>query len=817
MFRRGYRLLDFRTQKINDIGTAVIARKDNKYDHVVFDMGGYLATGLRICRDLVGPERDSEISKYVMKNVLNPTIKKLRANKSVTLLFDGTEPLWKLRRTRKVPHKSTEGRFSRSAASTLPYIVEEYVRGALMESPLCPPEVIISGAATPGPVEAKFSAWGLDLAARSDVTANDSIVVLGGTDLFISNVALTPFHHLTNMTMDRGDYKQTSFSDVCDWLNITEILQSGNNVALTRVRTDITLLYLLSNGISSSALSTLPNAPWKELLDVYLEHFAKNEKWLTCDVPRADDQLPGVTVGVKPAVLANLLARVTKKSPKPKIDKHGAADFVEVLLQSHAMLIDGGIKNMGYVPLEPLEAKPLPVQPERVIAHLSALDANKPLTCTVDPSFAFTPCEQLLAGSITTEMIQSSLPAFSGGHTLPPNVAESLVQKDSITDALEVSRKLLRANKSTHRAMSHSPTHFWKRAPGEGPPPGWAYFSVNLGIKSQRAGTRAELAAKETSGAVVGIAKKHALIGFESATGVWTERDTAIPGQQPPQKLSIVTWNVQFDRFSGQTTPLGKPGIDWCSKTRYVALSKVLSTTGADIIAMQETEPTWWDFLSKQAWVQKNYMFNCGMRAEALTPWGQLLLVKKSLNVTNMNATNVPGYTGHTSVMPQCTVGLGGGSSLTVCGIHLLAPYTQSNVNVRVTQVETLMKKLSPKHVGGDVMVMGDFNDYPSNFFVMPPAMGNFRDAWVEQHGSDDADAGYTINGRTSKYTSLIIEPEFFGRADRILFKSEKLKTTGAKLLGTKSVREELGIASCPEYLFPSDHYGIHAEFDVTA
>jgi endonuclease/exonuclease/phosphatase family metal-dependent hydrolase len=279
-----------------------------------------------------------------------------------------------------------------------------------------------------------------------------------------------------------------------------------------------------------------------------------------------------------------------------------------------------------------------------------------------------------------------------------------------------------------------------------------------------------------------------------------------------------VTWNVQFDRFSGQTTPLGKPGIEWCTKTRYVALSKVLATTDADIIALQETEPTWWEFLSRQPWVQQNYTFSCPMRGEPITPWGQLMLVNKRVPVVNMAAHNVPGYTGHTSVMPTCSVQINdSGKQLNVCGIHLLAPYTQSNINVRVTQIETLMKRLAPKNVGEDVVVMGDFNDYPSNFFVMPQAMGAFRDAWVEKNGTSDGDAGYSINGRTSKYTSLIIEPEFFGRADRVLVKSQHLAVTGAQMIGTKSVREELGIASCPEYLFPSDHYGVMVTMDVKA
>jgi len=66
-----------------------------------------------------------------------------------------------------------------------------------------------------------------------------------------------------------------------------------------------------------------------------------------------------------------------------------------------------------------------------------------------------------------------------------------------------------------------------------------------------------------------------------------------------------------------------------------------------------------------------------------------------------------------------------------------------------------------------------------------------------------------------------LIEKEFFGRADRILYRGSWLKPKVATLVGTKAVKAlkipaiEKEKLSCPDYLFPSDHYGVCIDFDL--
>ena len=246
-----------------------------------------------------------------------------------------------------------------------------------------------------------------------------------------------------------------------------------------------------------------------------------------------------------------------------------------------------------------------------------------------------------------------------------------------------------------------------------------------------------EILLSRSHGAVKNVLVEYAAPENDDDDGdsTWTEVpcDGGNAAKEYPATLKLVTWNVQFSRHSGERTPLGKPGIDWCTSTRYVALSAELAQTDADVIATQESEPAWQEYLSKQSWVRRNYRFSCGPTGEAINPWGVLVLIHKRVRVTAVSNANVPGYTGHMNVMPTVTVEVAKGVPVTISSCHLLAPYTNTNLSNRVTQLEALVKRVSAKVVGPESIVLGDFNDYPENFFTMPSDQ-NYKDAWLALH-----------------------------------------------------------------------------------
>ncbi|CCD16798.1 unnamed protein product [Trypanosoma congolense IL3000] len=203
-----------------------------------------------------------------------------------------------------------------------------------------------------------------------------------------------------------------------------------------------------------------------------------------------------------------------------------------------------------------------------------------------------------------------------------------------------------------------------------------------------------------------------------------------------------------------------------------------------------------------------------------------MLLVRRTLSVASMHHANVPAFSGHTSVMPEVTVVVSKDVAITLGSMHLLAPYNQNNANNRTTQLENLTKRLRARpFVNGKqagAIVMGDFNDCAKNYFTFPEDMG-FKDAWLLLHPDEGKQSteGFTIDGDRNPYAARIIEREFNGRADRVLFCSRNLQPIHTEIVGTTSVRA-MGITkqvNCdkdvPEYLYPSDHFGLLVEFQV--
>nr|CCC91277.1 putative exonuclease [Trypanosoma congolense IL3000] len=283
-----------------------------------------------------------------------------------------------------------------------------------------------------------------------------------------------------------------------------------------------------------------------------------------------------------------------------------------------------------------------------------------------------------------------------------------------------------------------------------------------------------------------------------------------VEGKQHQVLLKLLTWNVMFDRYSGKPTPLGMPGIDWCSPKRYPVIAKIIEQEDADVVGMQEVEPVFWEFLSKQPLIRERYFFSCGHMSPAIAPWGVLMLVHRHrFRVESINYLNVPAWTNHVSLMPVVGLKLPHGT-VHVAAAHLLAPYTKSHENARTSQDTTLRHHMTKTLASGDVVTMGDFNDWPTNEFNMP-VDSQYVDCWSLLHPND---TGKTMD-ETNTFCKLKVEEMFFGRSDKMFMRSKRLTPIEAHLVGTRSVNVENGNTDAPAYLFPSDHYGVSITFTV--
>ncbi|KAG8343426.1 RNA editing 3' exouridylylase MP99 [Trypanosoma vivax] len=902
---------DYRTSaKISEEFNNVLNRSGWNFDHVAIDVGTLSGAAGRLTRDLIGRERDAETVKVIHRQITNVILRRIQPKKSLAIFIDGSEPLWKVRHMRLYPGKKFEGKFYRSAASPMVYLLEEKLRSVAPDLRTPPREFLISGAAAPGPVEGKLSAWLLDLAARAvvpqegsgttantatsgppEITLNDTICLIGGTDLFLSALGATPFHNITTVTLQQGEMKSLSLSESLEWLVMDHLLKGdsvgdssgGKDAArlelqrrLAAVRTDVVLLYLMANGISATDLGPL-SLNFKDLMEAYAAEEANGVR-LFSESPVAN------ALVLRPTALERVLTRATRRMTTPARHCQQSSDYMEILLQSHTMICGGGVRNLRWTPddNDAVPEKPPKIPIERFIGHLKHIassnesgavvssksakgeeesapapmsaEGDRGVSASVDWTFALTGIETLLVSATKAEMIEQIIPVFTKGHTLPQGIAQDIVTTRNVLEAVQKARSVLQAvvadgsELRDHPAFEHYPTHYFVRTQGSrGPPSGWSYKSINLGVRAAALGVRYRFI-NESSGVASRVLEdtsastKNALFVYNSSGDSETRGENEAGWREVPcedlcissatsctaelSTLRTVTWNVQFSRHSGERTPLGRDGIDWCTTTRYVALAKTLEALDADVIGMQEVEPAWCTYLSQLPWVRDKYALSCFENSHAIRPWGVMLLIKRCLHVTGMHHANVPAFSGHTSVMPEVTILVSKNVPVTIGSMHLLAPYNQNNVNNRMVQLENLTKRVRSKAFSEGVplstIVMGDFNDCAKNYFTFPPELG-FKDAWLQLNadGNGNEKEGYTINGDRNPYTAQIIEREFYGRADRVLFASRNLQPIHTELVGTTSVRG-LGITKqvdsdtdVPEYLYPSDHFGVLVEFQV--
>ena len=816
MILRTFRRLDFRTQRVQELASP-LTKKHEEFDHIAIDLGDLIANAIRTkeFKFLVGVERFEPMYKHVQNNLSN-IFRKIHARKSLVFLMDGTEGLWKSRKNRKRATRKQETFIQRSAGSPLAFSIEDRLQCALL-SRQTPTELLFSGTTTPGCAESKMVSWGLDLAARPDISKNDSICLVGSSTLYMTALGLTPFLNITCIKFDMGDFKVQTLPGILEWLDISRLTETGELGVLSRARTDLILLILLLDGWIVTDLPELQLLHAKDLLQAYQD---------LCLVPRTYlCEEKGDHIKLNVPLMQTLFSLVSKTRLAKR--SANAADYFEIALQSHHMLTIGGVRNQLYTVTSGFEAD------SKASNTISADNLNfylkkiaTPRLCCTSSSERLTAAEYFLMTSSTASHIEDALKAYSPKKffQVQSGLADKLLRIENPIQALESARSLLSDLRSRHRGLGHTPTHIWTRVVGApGPPPGYVYFASDLGELAKKKEIRLRAAAgKGFEDTQLVKAQSPRLVGFDLATGDWVDHETNVTHSLPPFSdaqscLRIITWNVQFSRFSGQTTPLGRPGIDWCSETRYVALSKILSEADADLICMQECEPPLWNYLAQQSWVRRNFYFSSTENGDCLSPWGSLMLIRRRFFLHTLHHLNVPGFTGHRSLVPVLTLKLTPNSLLHVFCVHLLAPFRTESEDHRKAQVSNLVRRIETRYAHQDLVLLGDFNDYPMNMLKFPEKL-ELNDAWVKAHGDalETEREGYTINGDRNTYCALIIEPEFFGRADRIYFRSKSLLVNKVSLLGKRSVREELGIFTCPEYLFPSDHFGVLSDFDLS-
>ena len=800
-------------------------KKREEYDHIAIDLGELIMNALRNkdFKRFTGKEKYEPMFKHIQNNLSN-IFRRIHAKKSTFFVMDGTEGLWKARRYRRRITKRQDLLTQACAGSPLIVALEDRLQCALL-SRQTPRELIFSSTNSPGSAESKIVKWCLDLAARTDTNKNDAICLLGSTQMNLVALGLTPFLNLTCMKFNMGELKVQSLPAILEWLDLSDIVEMGDFATLSRARQDLVWIMLLINGLPISELPEMAGSACRDWLQAYHDECLSQKRFLFIE----DRSNGSERLMLDRSAFLCVVDRVCKGTvSKNHLSSSAVSDYFEIALQSHSMILTGCVPNQLYCLSSndvAVASSVSMVTAQGIQSYLMRMKTPK-LSAVVDHR-QISPAAYFLTVSNSTTTLGHAIKSYvPAGVDLPAkfidaNLFEDFLKISDASKALQTALQWLHLLHVQQRYFACQPTHMWIRTSGaSGPPFGFTYFAIDLGALATENDIRGKALRGEGFSCVQRVkANTPQLVRF-SSTKVWEEFDPA--KQRDSEKcaarvtsLRIVTYNVQFDRFSKQKTPLGRPGIDWCTETRYIALSKVLSEAAADIICMQECERPWWVYLSKQRWVQDKYYFSCTENSDCISPWGSFLLIHRRLQVKSVAHVNIPGFSGHKSIVPLISIKLNG-NMLHLLGVHLMAPFSSHNEENRKNQIQKLIQTVGTKFGGlkvpEDIIVLGDFNDHPKKMLTFPKNLG-LLDSW-QNSGEESA---FTIDGDLNEYCALIIEPDFFGRPDRIYFRSRALLPLRWMLLGTKSVRQELGTSDCPEYLYPSDHFGVLTEFACSA
>eukprot|EP01080_Neovahlkampfia_damariscottae_P004996 gene4996-8594_t len=312
---------------------------------------------------------------------------------------------------------------------------------------------------------------------------------------------------------------------------------------------------------------------------------------------------------------------------------------------------------------------------------------------------------------------------------------------------------------------------------------------------------------------------------FSFTDGVWIKEKNS----DSPIKLSsisVASFNVLHDLERKHITlPI----------QRYQNQIEIFQKEDFDIIGLCEVTQTYLDLIKSDKWIQNTYLIS-HLSAEEFHEHGCILLSKipfNSLNNAKVETLERSVAIGELKVNDE--------ESIYICMAHLIA--FQRNYSERKFQLEKLYELLDIK--GATTIIIGDLNFHHKmeDKFIQK----EYLDVWKEIHDEDDEGFTYDPMKNSMIYEKLPIAFEYRQmRLDRILLKGDKLTPKSIEIFANESVfqqkEKEKSIdflyyirwplrsvtstivdwtfysnlwRSPEEYLFPSDHFGLKAKFEI--
>ena len=801
------------TTKLVDLRHAIVTKTPWEYEHIAFDFLHPIEISVSIkknewndsnkgSRRILGETMRIPMEFY-HKNIeplLSPT-------KSLAFISEGAMPLWTLRTLRKTKkvyklHHTPNSELLTSTEDNIRAHITEKLQGR--EKFVS--EVVLSGCRTPGSVDTKICGWAADLGARG-MSRNERIAIVGSANHYITLMGMMPFHNISFFALAHQHSYQFHFYDMLDYFGLLQYVECAD---FSRIRADMVLLMLMAYGLKWADMQPIVSFTMKAIMDVYHAHFLEKRRFLFDSMLR---------LNVRNLQSLMSMAKMPRATNVRDAQGHdGAKEYFQVLMQAHYALCTGRTLNAHFSPQHYNQAEATqPIHVQSIVTVIESL-SHEVVTPSID---ARPPIGGLAYGmvGIGSEFAtqHTALPKWIKLYKDPLSAHKkmmSMIETKSLPDAVKIAGELcdLFGEIIPSQLRETTQSHVLKRCYSSSRNK-CSSSAFTIGALSQSK-PKERLTVPSACDVVWDPAlrqQRKPVFSYEHGSSQWAKRildeNAPVRSHNPPKTFSVITWNVLFDKFNNEKTFMGKPAIDRCSKQRYVAISKVLQDTDADVICLQEVMPEFYQFLTEQHWV-RNYTLSCDKTHADINPWGSLMLCHVRHTVVDSVSHNLPGYNAHISLMPEMAIKLRSDAvPLRVSSCHLMAKYTSNQEHVRKTQIINFLRACTGDNADNAIRV-GDFNEDWS----FPSALG-FQDTWkLAGHSERD---GWTIDNSRNGLADKLIEEQFNGRYDRIFFKSKHLTLKSCNLVGNQPLHSLLGPGDWPEWLFCSDHFGVQAKFDV--
>lgn len=269
----------------------------------------------------------------------------------------------------------------------------------------------------------------------------------------------------------------------------------------------------------------------------------------------------------------------------------------------------------------------------------------------------------------------------------------------------------------------------------------------------------------------------HGMFTFSENTRSWVFGSPPGALPNPLDRLRVATYNVWFDPYE--------------ARRRCFSLLEILATESPDIIALQEVTQPFLEAVMREPWIRADYRVSLD-HIEATQRYDVVMLSRLPARFTAHPLTTSMGRRLHVVELDTPS------GVVVVAGCHLES--MREMAHVRLTQI----KESLPVLARADTAIwMGDFNAAPDTVEDRS-IRTQFADTWT----SLCDDPGYTRDTTTNKMLARV-KDDRHQRIDRVFLRGSALAPVAMRMLGTEPLDGESDV-------FPSDHYGLCAEFERT-